>query len=275
MAIEQGQVDEFTNLEKRIKKSTESARDYLCARSKKIQDPSTTLSAAKTALSEIESKVEQQELMIERDQLVQTLEQFLENCSVEDLRRKATARLAEITSTTTYWHTLISDMSVHIANKEKAAALQREEIATKQLEMQGLGEKAERLQRTALKAIEEARALNNHFLGRNPIVAVLNKIEAAKNCRERINKQVEEIEKIFDKSNPVTRKAMAQGTQYLRECDSIIDNLSKKRKDIERNTEFRQSDGTNQPTVPDTLQSAIMNRHNKRARKPKPNTKYL
>ena len=86
-------------------------------------------------------------------------------------------------------------MSVHIANKEKAAALQREEIATKQLEMQGLGEKAERLQKTALKAIEEARALNNHFLGRNPIVAVLNKIEAAKNCRERINKQVEEIEK--------------------------------------------------------------------------------
>ena len=195
MAVEQGQVDEFTNLEKRIKKSTESARDYLCARSKKIQDPSTTLSAAKTALSEIESKVEQQELMIERDQLVQTLEQFLENCSVEDLRRKATARLAEITSITTYWHTLISDMSVHIANKEKAAALQREEIATKQLEMQGLGEKAERLQKTALKAIEEARALNNHFLGRNPIVAVLNKIEAAKNCRERINKQVEEIEK--------------------------------------------------------------------------------
>ena len=191
------------------------------------------------------------------------------------MRRKATARLAEITSITTYWHKLISDMSVHIANKEKAAALQREEIATKQLEMQGLGEKAERLQKTALKAIEEARALNNHFLGRNPIVAVLNKIEAAKNCRERINKQVEEIEKIFDKSNPVTRKAMIQGTQYLRECDSIIDNLSKKRKDIERHTEFRQSDGTNQPTVPATLQSAIMNRQNKRARKPKPNTKYL
>ena len=55
---------------------------------------------------------------------MQTLEQFLENCSVEDLRRKATARLAEITSITTYWHKLISDMSVHIANKEKAAALQ-------------------------------------------------------------------------------------------------------------------------------------------------------
>ena len=68
---------------------------------------------------------------------------------------------------------------------------------------------------------------------------------------------------------------MIQGTQYLRECDSIIDNLSKKRKDIERHTEFRQSDGTNQPTVPATLQSAIMNRQNKRARKPKPNTKYL
>lgn len=274
MVLEQAQTDKFNDIEKQLKKYVESTTTFLATRSQRIRDPTTTLGSAKSTLLEIKSKIEQLESMIANERLVESLKQFLEDCSLEDLHSTASTRLEEVERMRQSWQELLSDMVICVSSKEEDIAQQKRDTESRKQRMVEVGKQVDKLREAGLKHLEDARALNTNQFGRNPIASVKNKIEEVQVFRERITKLVEKVNETSDVSTPAARKALSQLNGYIRECDSILDSFSKKRKHFESNVQSMILDGTSHSTETNITQT-VMSRQNKNSRVPKPNSKYF
>jgi hypothetical protein len=224
--------DRLEEVEKTFRKLIEPTvgREYITSRAKKIKNAATSLATSRATLGEIEAKLEELLGKIEKELLVEQLQQFIQECPLSHLCARATDRLEGIAAKSSFWRGIVADCTECVAKEEEQAAKQTEDKARRIEEQRDIESQAQEMRQIATEADKDAQNISTNIHRRQPLTTCENKIDDSQKYERIIEEQVKRLEEFCQiHSYSSVRKALQDCRKYLSECQSITRILCRKR----------------------------------------------
>ena len=257
-------LDEF-ELAKSVK-SVKTGDTYIWTRAEKVRDSSTSLAASKTAVREIQVRIDFLLQNIQSDNIMEKLEEFENSCPCASLVSKASGLRKYLSEKREIWDSLRTELENKIAQMETESS--KQESILKEVQI---------MKTDALNSLQQAQLINTTHFGRGPVKAATDRIKIVQEYEMSICDILTRINEFQEGEN-------SQGIQqchrdvgiYLKSCQAIKTALLRKKAGFERDAISRQSQSESQAMDESYEHDPTHRRQDPEARQPKrPRNKFI
>lgn len=276
MSLESEFKSKLDELAKSVK-SVKTGDAYIWTRAERVRDSSISLAASKTAVREIQDRIDIVLQSIQSDNIMEKLEEFENSCPCVSLVSKASGLRKYLSERRDIWESLRTELKNKIAQMETESSKQEEDRKRNAEKSQNILKKVQSMKTDALRSLKQARSINTTHFGRGPVKAATDRIKNVEECETSIHDILTRIKEFQERENTggIHNLSREVGT-YLNDCQAIKTVLLRKKAGFERDAISRQSQSESQVMDESYEHDPTHRRQDPDARQPKrPRNKFI